>query len=60
MVDNKVEKLQWKAYQILLTASTLNSSRKCGRCASAKKLSKEFSFSQPCRFAITEVFHDLD
>ena len=40
LVDNKVQKLQEKVYQNLLTASTLISSQKCGRCASDKNLSK--------------------
>ena len=59
IIDNKVWKPQEKVYQNLVAASTLNSNGKCGHCASAKKLSKWFSFSRHCRFTITKVFHDL-
>ena len=59
-VDNKVWKLQEKVYQNMITASTLNSSRKCGRCLSAKILPKKFSFSRFWHFAITKAFHDMN
>ena len=58
MIDTKVQKRQEKVYQHFLTGSTLNLSRKCGRCASANISSKLFSFSRPRNFATTEAFHD--